>query len=188
MLGALVQIDPVWVYGPYNPIAIVPGAQPDWYLGWVEGAMRLFPGVNVRLGAYLIPNVFFPGMLLPALVFVGLYAYPFVEKLIYVDTSDQPHNVLRLPYQQPFNTAFGCAGFMFLLVLFFAGGDDVIAMATSTSVADIRSILRVLSLALPAITFILVWLLCSRVRRRRSAWCHTRAYLRCREHCRKYPA
>jgi len=31
-LGGLVQIDPVWVDGPYNPVASMPSAQPDWYL------------------------------------------------------------------------------------------------------------------------------------------------------------
>ncbi|HVN21855.1 MAG TPA: cytochrome bc complex cytochrome b subunit, partial [Dongiaceae bacterium] len=60
MLGGLVQIDPVWIYGPFDPVGIMPGAQPDWYLGWIEGAMRLFPGVNVRIGGYLIPELFFP--------------------------------------------------------------------------------------------------------------------------------
>ncbi len=81
-LGGLVQIDPVWIYGPDNPAAVLPGAQPDWYLGWVEGAMRLFPGINVHLGKWLIPEVFFPGVLFPAVVFAFLYAYPFLEKLI----------------------------------------------------------------------------------------------------------
>src|SRR6185312_5580252 len=71
-LGGLVQIDPVWIYGPYDPVGIIPGAQPDWYLGWIEGAMRLFPGVNLHLGSYLIPGVFFPGVLFPALVFLVL--------------------------------------------------------------------------------------------------------------------
>ena len=167
-LGGLVQIDPIWVYGPYDPVAIAPGAQPDWYLGWVEGAMRLFPGVNLR-GQRLVPNVFFPGMLLPFLIFAVLYLYPFIDKLIYFDESDEAHNVLRLPFEQPFNTALGCAVLMFLLVLFFAGGDDVIAMATDSSVVDIRTILQALSLALPPLTFGFVYILCRRARQRRSA-------------------
>ena len=167
-LGGLVQIDPVWVYGPYDPIAIVPGAQPDWYLGWVEGAMRLFPGVNLR-DRFLVPEVFFPGMLLPVLVFGALYLYPFFDKLIYVDVFRQEHNVLRVPYEQPFHTAFGCGAFMFLLVLFFAAGDDIIAVATGTSVVDIRAILRVLVLALPPVTFAVVYRFCKRIQRRRSA-------------------
>ncbi len=40
LMGGLVQINPVWVYGPYVPSAAVSPAQPDWYLGWLEGALR----------------------------------------------------------------------------------------------------------------------------------------------------
>lgn len=165
MLGGLVQIDPVWIYGPYNPDAVITGAQPDWYLGWVEGAMRLFPGVNLRVGEILvIPAVFFPAVLLPLLLFGTLYAFPFLDKPF--PSDEKAHNVLRLPYEQPLHTAFGCAVLMFLLVLFFAGGDDVIAVATGTSVVQIRTILRVLVFGAPAATAALVYLLCIGARRR----------------------
>jgi ubiquinol-cytochrome c reductase cytochrome b subunit len=168
MLGALVQIDPIWIYGPYDPTAALPGAQPDWYLGWIEGAMRLFPGVNLR-GKDLVPDVFFPAVLLPILIFGLLYLYPLFDKLIYPDLSDRHHNLLRLPYQQPFSTAFGCGTAMFLLVLLFAGADDVIAAAAGTSVIGIRTILRWLALFAPPVTFALVFLLCRRIERRRAA-------------------
>lgn len=158
------QIDPVWVYGPYDPTAIMPGSQPDWYLGWVEGAMRLFPALNLR-GNFLVPDVFFPAVLLPALLFACMYLYPWFDKAISGDISERQHNVLLLPYEQPFNTAFGCAVLIFLLVLQFAGGDDVIAVATGTSVIMIRAVLRVLALAGPPVTFILVFAYCRAKRR-----------------------
>jgi len=167
LLGGLVQIDPIWVYGPYDPIASMPGAQPDWYFGWIEGAMRLFPGINLHLGPYLIPEVFFPAVLLPALVFAALYVYPFVEEFICFDR--EYHNVLRLPYQQPINTAIGCGFFVFLAVLFVAGGDDVIAVATAGSVVTIRIILRLLVFVAPPVAAVLVYILCARARRRHTA-------------------
>lgn len=167
-LGGLIQINPVWIYGPDSPVAILPGAQPDWYLGWIEGALRLFPGVNLRLGSFLIPEIFFPGVLLPVLVFAVLYAYPFLEKRL-AGGNDEAHHVLLLPYQQPFNTAFGCAGFIFLLVLFFAGSDDVIAVITGGSVVTIRAILRVLVFAAPALAGVLAYAGCSIWRRRQRA-------------------
>ncbi len=162
MLGGVVQIDPVWVYGPYDPIAILSGAQPDWYLGWVEGAIRLFPAVNLHFGRYLVPEVFFPAMLFPVLVFVSLYAYPFVEQMLAFDHRE--HNVLELPSQHPFNTAFGCSALVALLVLLVAGGDDVIAVATNTSVVEIRSLLRILFFLAPAFTAAVVYLVCARHR------------------------
>jgi ubiquinol-cytochrome c reductase cytochrome b subunit len=168
-LGGFVQIDPVWVYGPSTPAAIVPGAQPDWYLGWIEGAMRLFPPLNISLGNLLVPDVFFPAVLLPSVLFLGLYFYPFFDRLTDSRSRDRSHNVLLLPWQQPFNTAFGCAVFMFLLVLLFGGSDDVFAVATGSAVTDIRAILRVVVLAAPAITFLFVYLWCRRLKHRARA-------------------
>jgi len=164
-LGGLVQIDPIWVYGPFDPIASMPFAQPDWYLGWIEGAMRLLPPFNLHLGSYLVPNVFFSAMLFPMLVFGVLYCYPFIEKLISWD--NQPHNVLRPPYLQPFNTGLGCAALMFLLILFFAGGDDVIAVSTGSSVVFIRRLLRLLAITVPPLVGIAVYVLCKRAVRKR---------------------
>ncbi|HET6935354.1 MAG TPA: cytochrome bc complex cytochrome b subunit [Candidatus Angelobacter sp.] len=163
-LGAFAQIDPVWIYGPYDPAAIMAGAQPDWYLGWVEGAIRLFPGINLHLGHWLIPELFFPAVLMPSLVFGALYLYPFVEKLFSSDKGDQ--NVLRLPYQQPFNTALGIGVFVFMLVLLIAGGDDVIAVATGSSVVEMRAILRLLLLVAPPTAAVLTYLVCARIRLR----------------------
>lgn len=157
-LGGLVQIDPVWIYGPDNPAAVLPGAQPDWYLGWVEGAMRLFPGINVHLGPWLIPEVFFPGMLFPALVFSFLYLYPFLDRLISHDRAE--HHVLRLPWQQPLRTALGCALLVFIAVLLVAGGDDVIAVVSGSSVVALRTLLRILVFAAPIVTGLVVYWLC----------------------------
>ena len=164
-LGGLTQIDPIWVYGPYDPTAAMPMAQPDWYLGWIEGAMRLIPAFNLHLGRYLVPNIFFSALLFPMVLFAVLYAWPFIEKFISWD--DQPHNVLQLPYMQPFNTAFGCAVLSFLMILFFGGGDDVIAVATGSSVVFIRRILRLLAVTVPVIVGVVTYILCKRMQRSR---------------------
>jgi ubiquinol-cytochrome c reductase cytochrome b subunit len=165
-LGGWAQIDPIWVYGPYKPVGIMPGAQPDWYLGWVEGAMRLFPGVNLRLWGYLIPELFFPGFLFPFLMFVVLYFLPFLDKFITGDVRE--HNVLRLPSDHPLGTAFGCSVFAFLIVLEFAGADDVLAVAAGGSVIAYRAMLRVLVFVVPAVVGILMYVLCERARQKRS--------------------
>ncbi len=163
-LGGWVQIDPVWVYGPYNPIGIVPGAQPDWYLGWVEGAMRLFPGVNGHVGRWLIPELFFPGFLFPALVFIFLYSYPFLAQWLSFDF--RIHNVLRRPWEMPWATALGCAGLAFILVLEVAGGDDVIAVAMGSSVVVMRRVLRVLVIVVPIFTAWIIHAWCASVGRK----------------------
>jgi len=40
---AFAQINPVWLYGPYTPLAISAGSQPDFYLGILDGALRIMP-------------------------------------------------------------------------------------------------------------------------------------------------
>ncbi len=160
-LGGLVQIDPVWIYGPANPVGIIPGAQPDWYLGWIEGAMRLFPGVNLRIGPYLVPEVFFPAVLFPGLLFLALYSYPFIEQ--WFSREVRSHNILNLPGQHPFNTALGCSIFAGLIVLQFAGSDDVISVATGGSVVALRMLFRVLFFVVPAVVAVAVYLLCRAV-------------------------
>ena len=101
------------------------------------------------------------------MVFAALVgAYPFVEQLVTGDSRH--HNILLLPYQQPFNTAFGCAAFTMLLVLFFAGGDDVIAVATASSLAGIRTFLRIAFFVAPTVVGGIVYVLCRRACRRHS--------------------
>jgi ubiquinol-cytochrome c reductase cytochrome b subunit len=148
-LGGLVQVNPIWIYGPFDPTAALPGAQPDWYLGWAEGALRLFPGVNLRLGGRLVPEVFFPGVLLTLGIFVVAYAYPFLERRFAGDQGE--HHVLQRPSEHPLRTAAGMAAFAFLLVLFLAGGQDVITVITRVPLAPIRTTLRVLVLVAPVV-------------------------------------
>ena len=59
-LGGLVQINPVWLYDPYEPTAVTSPAQPDRHLGWLEGALRLYPPWEGRVFGHEIPKVFVP--------------------------------------------------------------------------------------------------------------------------------
>ena len=68
-LGGLVQVNPVWLYGPFVPAAVSAGSQPDWYLGWLEGALRVMPPWEIRAFGFEVPNPFYPGVLLPGLFF-----------------------------------------------------------------------------------------------------------------------
>jgi quinol---cytochrome-c reductase cytochrome b subunit len=164
LLGGIVQINPIWIYGPYEPAATLPGAQPDWYMGWAEGALRLFPAVNLYIGGRFVPEVFFPAVLFPFFLFGGLYLYPFIERWITGDR--QEHHVLRMPYQQPILTGLGSAGFMLLLVFLFAGSEDIIAVITHGSVVQIRTFFRVLAIAAPLATYVVVYGICRALRTR----------------------
>ncbi|HMK92887.1 MAG TPA: cytochrome b, partial [Thermoleophilia bacterium] len=64
-MGGLLQINPVWLYGPYKPIDSMTMAQPDWYTGWLEGAVRLMPPWDIHIGVFELPALFWPAVVLP---------------------------------------------------------------------------------------------------------------------------
>ena len=70
LLAGLVQINPVWQYGPYVPYLATVPAQPDWYVGWLEGALRMGFPIEPTIFGVTIPSLFVPGILIPGL-FLG---------------------------------------------------------------------------------------------------------------------
>ena len=81
LIGGLIQINPMWLWGPYHPYIGTNGAQPDWYLGWLIGALRLMPNLEIHaFGHTLVPNPFFGGVLFPGIVFGLLYALPWLDR------------------------------------------------------------------------------------------------------------
>jgi ubiquinol-cytochrome c reductase cytochrome b subunit len=158
LLGGLFQINPVWFWGPYHPEKISIVAQPDWYVGWLEGALRLMPPWEVRVGGYMVPNPFFPGVLLPGITFLLLYLYPFIERRL---TGDQAfHHLLDRPRFHPVRTAVGTAALAFYAVVFLAGSDDVMAAKFHVSYNAIVWILRVALVVVPLVAALVAWAWC----------------------------
>ena len=157
-LGGLAQINPIWLYGPFNPSAVSAGSQPDWYIGWLEGALRLMPPWELRIAGFEIPNPFFPGVLLPGITFTVLYLWPWIEERLTKDHAH--HHLLDRPRDRPRRTAIGVAVLAFYLVLFLAGGNDVIAARFDLSVNAVTYVFRVLLFVLPVVSAIVTYRLC----------------------------
>ncbi len=157
-LGGMVQINPVWLYGPFKPAAVSTAAQPDWYLGWTEGAIRLFPAWFVHVGGYSIPEVFWPAIVLPGLTFTLLYAWPFLEARFTHDHAE--HHLLDRPSDRPMRTAIGAGVLTFFVVLTAAGGQDIIAQKLQLDIEPVTFALRILVFALPVLIGGLVWKIC----------------------------
>ena len=82
LMGGLLAINPVWKYGPYDPSKVTAGSQPDWYMGWPDGALRIMPGWETHLlGHTLSWNILLPIIVLPGLMFTILLMLPFLEAL-----------------------------------------------------------------------------------------------------------
>ncbi len=166
-LGGLVQINPVWLYGPFNAAAVSSGSQPDWYVLWLEGVLRLFPSLDFHVGGHLVPGIFLPGVLMPLVFFGVLYSWPFLEASV---TGDRGlHHVLEPPCLRPLRTAIGTGVLTFFLILTIAGGQDVLAVAAGDSVTSVRTALRVLVLAGPVVAAGLAYFACRLVRSGRRA-------------------
>ena len=152
MMGALLQINPVWLYGPYSPAEVTAGSQPDWYMGWLEGAVRLMPGLEIQfLGHHDQLEPAGPGVVVPG-IFITLWAgYPFIEAWITGDKRE--HHILDRPRNQPTRTAIGVAFMTFYAVLWIGGGNDLVATHFQLQLNQVTYALRLLFFVGPVIAF-----------------------------------
>ncbi|GAA3593078.1 cytochrome bc complex cytochrome b subunit [Kribbella ginsengisoli] len=152
VMGALLQINPVWLYGPYNPAEVTAGSQPDWYMAWLDGAVRLMPGVESHFWGITISwNVVVPALLMPPL-FIGFVAlYPFIENFVTGDRRE--HHLLDRPRNQPTRTGIGVAIITFYGVLWLNSGNDLVATHFQLSINTITWVCRVLIFLGPVLAF-----------------------------------
>lgn len=163
-LGGLAQINPVWLYGPYRVADATADAQPDWYIGFLEGALRLMPPIEIRAFGRTVPNPFFGGVLLPGLMFTVLFAAPWIERRLTGDRSE--HHILDRPRDAPERTAIGTAALTFVVVLFVAGAQDIVATTFGTSIESTRTALQLALLLGPSALGLVAWRLATGLGRR----------------------
>jgi ubiquinol-cytochrome c reductase cytochrome b subunit len=151
LLGGLVQINPIWLWGPYHTYVSTNGAQPDWYLGWLIGGLRLVPSIDVTVGRYtLFPNPFWGGAAFPLVVFGFLYFWPAIERKV---TGDHGfHNLLERPRDNPMRTAVGIGMATWVLLVFIAGSSDRVYVWLNVSYTSQIEIYRVLVFVIPLLT------------------------------------
>jgi ubiquinol-cytochrome c reductase cytochrome b subunit len=164
LLGGLVQINPVWQWGPYELDRATNGAQPDWYLGWLIGGLRLMPPLEVRLfGHTLIPNPFWGAIAFPGVVFTTLAAWPFLEPRLLRDRAR--HDLLDRPRDHPWRTAFGVAFFSWVALIFLAGASDRLFYQFGIAYTSQVHIFRALALIAPPVAFVIAKSACDGLRR-----------------------
>jgi ubiquinol-cytochrome c reductase cytochrome b subunit len=126
VLGTFFQILPFWIYGPYDPSPISAGTQPDWYIGFADGALRLAPP---NWDVVMFDRTWSFGIIVPVVV-MGLFIvtvaiYPFLEAWITGDKRE--HHIAERPRNAATRTAIGVAGMIFYAVLWAAASSDLIA-------------------------------------------------------------
>ncbi|MGW5238048.1 cytochrome bc1 complex cytochrome b subunit [Monashia sp. NPDC004114] len=165
LISAVVTINPIWAYGPYDPSPITAGSQPDWYMGFADGALRLLPGFLEfeTFGFTWSMNIFPGSILLLPIMWTLIGVYPFVEK--WVTGDNREHHLLDRPRNNPTRTAIGVAGITAYLVLFFAAGNDLMAIKLHLSINDITMALRLLFFIGPPIAFWITKRICLSLQR-----------------------
>ena len=164
-VAATFTINPVWNYGSYDPSPVSAGTQPDWYIGWLDGALRLTPThlEFVIGGATLSMNVLLP--LIVSLVFLALVAlYPFFEAWVTGDKRE--HHVLDRPRNTPTRTAIGAAGVTFYAVLWAGAATDLIATNFKMSLNSVLTSLQISLIVLPIFAYIITKRLCLSLQRK----------------------
>ncbi|MDH6216328.1 cytochrome bc1 complex cytochrome b subunit [Streptomyces pseudovenezuelae] len=164
IMGGIASINPVWAFGPYRPDLVTTGAQPDWYLGFSEGLIRVMPGWEINIwGHTLIPGVLIPFSLFP-LILLALGIYPFVEAWITGDKRE--HHILDRPRNAPVRTALGVAWLSLYGVLLIGGGNDVVATHLHLSINAITWFVRIGFFVVPVLAFLITKRFCMGLQRR----------------------
>jgi ubiquinol-cytochrome c reductase cytochrome b subunit len=159
LLGGLVQINPIWQWGPYETALGTNGAQPDWYLGWLIGALRLVPSFDLVIGGRtIVPNPFWGGALFPLIVLIVLALVPWAERRL---TGDRGyHNVLDRPRDAPGRTAFGAGFLTWVFLLFVSGSADRAYVFFNLSYVGQIWFYRIASLVAPFVVFFITRRIC----------------------------
>ena len=164
-LAAFAQINPIWLYGPYEPVQATSGSQPDWYVGFLEGALRLMPPLTTTVAGHTIAwNVLVPAVLLPGAFFTCLALYPFFERWAVGDW--RVHHLLDRPRNAATRTAIGMAAVAWYGNLWAAGGDDLLALFLHVPVEWLVWFFRVGFFAAPVLAFAVTRRLCLSLQRR----------------------
>jgi ubiquinol-cytochrome c reductase cytochrome b subunit len=165
LISSLFTINPIWNYGPYDPSPVSAGTQPDWYIGFADGILRLIPpGWEIVLFGYTISlNILVPIAVLGGFI-VLVMVYPFLEAWVTGDRRE--HHMADRPRNAPTRTAIGAAGVTFYGVLWAAASSDLMATHFKLAMEDVIHALQALAVLGPIIAFIVAKRMCLALQRR----------------------
>jgi quinol---cytochrome-c reductase cytochrome b subunit len=167
LLATFAQVNPVWLIGPYQPDSISAGSAPDWYMAFLDGALRIMPAWEVPVAGHpLSLGVLIPGLLVAGLFFTFLAVYPAVDRRI---AGRRPPGgwLPAAPPDVANRIAVGVAGISFYGLLWAASANDEIAYHLHADLYTVTWIFRVLVLAGPVLAFLITRRVCRALAARR---------------------
>jgi len=152
LISALFTINPIWNYGPYDPSPVSAGTQPDWYIGFADGALRLVPpGWEFLLFGYTVSmNILAPIAVLTGLI-IAIMVYPFLEAWVTGDKRE--HHILDRPRNAPTRTAIGAAGIVVYAALWAAASSDIMATHFHVSLNAVIHVMQAVLILGPFVAF-----------------------------------
>ncbi|GIH96457.1 cytochrome bc complex cytochrome b subunit [Planobispora siamensis] len=168
LLGTFAQVNPIWIFGPYTPADISAGSQPDFYMGFLEGALRLMPSWEINFLGFTLPmSVLIPALVPMGIIMTGLAVYPFAERWITGDNRE--HHVADRPRNNPHRTSIGISAITFYGVLWLLGANDEISWVFKVSLNWTTYVGRVLIFVAPVIAYIITYRICLGLQRKDAA-------------------
>jgi ubiquinol-cytochrome c reductase cytochrome b subunit len=166
-LGAAAQINPVWLFGPYQPGSISAGSVPDWYMGFLDGALRVMPAWELSISGHpLALDVLIPAVIVPGLFFTLVAAYPLLDG--WIAGGRPPRGLLPPKPGDPANRiGAGVAGITLYGLLWAAAANDEIAYHLQVPLYTVTWVFRVLALTGPVLAFALTRMICHMTEARR---------------------
>jgi ubiquinol-cytochrome c reductase cytochrome b subunit len=165
VLSTFAQINPVWLYGPYTPLAISSASQPDWYMGILEGALRIMPPWEITfLGHSLSLGVLIPFLVPLGIIFTGAALWPFFEQWATGDKSW--HHINDRPRNAPVRTGIGVGVICFYAILLLEGANDVLADHFDVPLYTVTWIARIAVFVVPIGAYFVTKRICLGLQRR----------------------
>jgi ubiquinol-cytochrome c reductase cytochrome b subunit len=159
LASTFAQINPIWLYGPYTPVGISAGSQPDFYMGFLEGSLRMSPSWTWDLAGHTVPwDVLIPALVPLGLILTGAALWPFIEQWATGDRRE--HHVNDRPRNAPTRTAIGIATVAFYGILWLEGANDVIADHLDISLYTTTEIARYAIFIGPVVAYMITKRIC----------------------------
>lgn len=155
LAAILIPWSDVALSGPYVPGEVGNNAQPDWFMFWLDGMLRMFPSVEWDFPGFTINAVFIAGIVLPGLVFGALIIYPFLERRVYRLQGDW--HVLQNPLDIPLRASFGLGTFTAILFMSAAATSDQLSRLTGIPIETVLWFFRITTVLVPPILALLMY-------------------------------
>ena len=137
---------PVEHYGPPSTTPIN-NIKPDWYLLWVFGALAIIPGFEWEVLGGVISAEFVGAMVFPGIIMAAMFAVPMLDR------SKDNMYYAENPTNHPVRLAAGVAFLVMMIVLSVAGYKVELVQGGILPEASANTILWILTIGLPAISY-----------------------------------